>query len=149
LYARIQSVDSILAAAKNAGVEKNLRFLGKRFGTELADAYAGADLHVFPVRQIPNDPEGFGMVAVEAAASGLATVAYATGGVVDAVRDGVSGALVPPGDARAFADAVVSLLRHPLPDSPIRDFAAGFGWKLFGEKVRAFLEHIGSARRDA
>jgi phosphatidylinositol alpha-1,6-mannosyltransferase len=140
LHANAQSIDSILATAKNAGVEKNLRFLGKRSDAELSDAYAGADLHVFPVRHIPDDPEGFGMVAVEAAASGLATVAYATGGVVDAVSDGVSGALVPPGDAAAFAEAVLSLLRHPLPDAAIREFAAGFEWRLFGEQIARFLD---------
>jgi phosphatidylinositol alpha-1,6-mannosyltransferase len=149
LYAQAQTLESIQETAESAGVAKNLRFLGQRFGLELLDAYRGADLHVFPVRQLLNDPEGFGMVAVEAAACGLATVAYATGGVVDAVRDGVSGVLVPPGDAPAFADAVISLLQNPLPTSPIRDFAAGFGWNLFGEKIRALLENIGSAQDDA
>lgn len=39
-------------------------------------------------------PENFGMVAIEAAAHGLPTVAFATGGIVDAVKDGVSGYLV-------------------------------------------------------
>jgi phosphatidylinositol alpha-1,6-mannosyltransferase len=149
LYAEAQTPESIRQAAENAGVGERLLFLGKVSDAALLDAYAGADVHVFPVRHIPNDPEGFGMVAVEAAAAGLPTVAYATGGVVDAVRDGVSGALVPPGDAVAFAEATVSLLRNPLPDSPMRDFAAGFGWHLFGEKICAFLENAESIQGDA
>jgi phosphatidylinositol alpha-1,6-mannosyltransferase len=139
LHAQIQSIDSILATAKNAGVEKNLRFLGKRFGAELSDAYAGADLHVFPVRHLPNDPEGFGMVAVEAAASGLATVAYATGGVVDAVSEGISGLLVEPGDVKGFAEAVCTLLRNPLSSVRIRCFAEQFAWSRFGEKLSRVL----------
>jgi phosphatidylinositol alpha-1,6-mannosyltransferase len=146
LYAEAQTPESIRQAAEHAGVGGRVLFLGSVGEAALLDAYAGADLHVFPVRHIPNDPEGFGMVAVEAAASGLATVAYATGGVVDAVGDGVSGVLVPPGDAAAFAEAVVSLLRRPLPKPPIREFAAGFGWNLFGEKIRAFLDRIAPER---
>jgi phosphatidylinositol alpha-1,6-mannosyltransferase len=113
-----------IAAAKNAGVEKNLRFLSKRFGAELGDAYAGADLHVFPVRQIPSDPEGFGMVAVEAATSGLVTVAYAMGEIADAVSEGESGSLIGPGNAIGFAEAVCTSPRNPLSSTQIRCFAA-------------------------
>ncbi|MDR2165288.1 MAG: glycosyltransferase family 4 protein [Zoogloeaceae bacterium] len=142
LYAATQSVDSIIAAAQAAGVERCLRFLGRRFGTEFSDAYAGADLYVFPVRAIPNDPEGFGMVAVEAAAHGLPTVAYATGGVVDAVREGVSGYLAPAGDAQAFAGLVCRALEQTLPKTGIRRFAEQFAWPRFGEKIQAFLETL-------
>ncbi len=109
--------------------------LGTRFGSELDDAYAAADVHVFPVREIPGDPEGFGMVAIEAAAHALPTVAYATGGVVDAVAAGVSGLLVAPGDCKGFADAVLELLRRPLQAEAIRLFAADFTWDRFGERV--------------
>ena len=37
------------------------------------------DIHIFPVCHISDDPEGFGMVAIEAAAHGAPTVAFATG----------------------------------------------------------------------
>ena len=135
LYAQGQSPASIQAAADAAGVGPHLRFVGKRFGPELADAYFGADLHVFPVRELANDPEGFGMVAVEAAAHGLPTVAYATGGVVDAVADGISGRLVPPGDAEAFAAAVVGLLGEPLIEDRVREYAHRFAWSHFGKRL--------------
>ena len=46
----------------------------------LSDAYFAADVMVFPVLDLPGDVEGFGMVAVEAAAHGLPTVAFAVGG---------------------------------------------------------------------
>ncbi|MDR0379850.1 MAG: glycosyltransferase family 4 protein, partial [Candidatus Accumulibacter sp.] len=135
LYAKAQTWESIVDAAESVGVAKHLCFLGQRFGRELSDAYEGADLHVFPVRRIPDDPEGFGMVSVEAAAHGLATVAYATGGVVDAVGVGESGRLVDPGDARGFAEAVCASLRNPLPRDRIRRFAEQFAWPVFGEKL--------------
>jgi phosphatidylinositol alpha-1,6-mannosyltransferase len=140
LYAQIQSPESIMAVARTGGVENNLRFLGRRSDSELSDAYAGADLHVFPVRHLPDDPEGFGMVAVEAAAHGLATVAYATGGVVDAVSEGESGSLVPSGDTKAFADKTIALLEQGLPQAQVRQFAGQFAWPLFGKKILAALE---------
>jgi phosphatidylinositol alpha-1,6-mannosyltransferase len=80
------------------------------------------------------------MVAVEAAAHGLPTVAYATGGVVDAVSEGASGYLIEPGNAPAFAAQVCHALEHKLPEASIRRFAAQFAWEKFGEKIRDFLD---------
>ena len=142
LYAQTQTPASIQAAANAAGVGKHLHFLGTRFGAELADAFAGSDLHVFPVRELHNDPEGFGMVAVEAAAHGLPSVAYATGGVVDAVVDGQSGALLSPGDAQGFAAAVLRLLAQPLPAERVRAFAERFAWPRFGAALTAQIERL-------
>ncbi|WP_317963975.1 glycosyltransferase family 4 protein [Methylocaldum szegediense] len=135
LYAQAQTPESILAAAQAAGVAQNVRLLGNIDEQALHDAYFGADLHVFPVRALPGDPEGFGMVAIEAAAHGLPTVAYATGGVVDAVADGVSGRLIPPGDVAGFAQAVLALLAAPPALERCRGFAERFAWSEFGQKV--------------
>jgi len=105
----------------------------------LHDAYFGADLHVFPVRDLPGDTEGFGMVAIEAAAHGLSTVAYATGGVIDAVWEGQSGRLIPPGDAAGFAQAVLATLAAPLAPEGSRTFAQGFAWDEFGRRITESL----------
>lgn len=148
LYAQAQSPASIQRAADAAGVGQHVHFLGTRFGTELADAYAGADVHVFPVRELLNDPEGFGMVAVEAAAHGLSTVAYATGGVVDAVRPGVSGHLVAPGDEANFARATLQALAEPLDSEASRAFAAQFAWPEFGGRMLQSLPCISTNTYD-
>jgi phosphatidylinositol alpha-1,6-mannosyltransferase len=140
LYAQVQTPESILAAAQEAGVELHVRLLGRIDEQALHDAYFGADLHVFPVRDLPGDPEGFGMVAIEAAAHGLPTVAYATGGVVDAVREGQSGRLVTPGDAAGFAQAVLAMLASPFAPEGCRAFAQGFAWDEFGRKLIGELE---------
>ncbi|RPE62999.1 phosphatidylinositol alpha-1,6-mannosyltransferase [Tibeticola sediminis] len=140
LYAQAQTPESIFAAARDAGVAPNVRWLGTLFGPDLAEANFGADLHVFPVRDLPGDPEGFGMVAIEAAAHGLPTVAYATGGVVDAVREGQSGRLVSPGDAAGFAQAVLATLASPFAPEGCRTFAQGFAWDEFGHKLMGELQ---------
>jgi phosphatidylinositol alpha-1,6-mannosyltransferase len=140
LHAGIETPEDLRAAARTVGLENRLLFTGDLFGRDFDDAYGGADLHVFPVRHDPRDPEGFGMVAIEAAALGLATVAFATGGVTEAVRDGISGRLVPPNNAHAFAQAACDLLTHPLSPDKIRDFARRFSWERFGCAVRAALD---------
>lgn len=140
LHAEAQDPASIRTAAMAAGVGEHIRFLGAVSDEVLAAAYLAADLHVFPVREIPGDPEGFGMVAVEAAAHALPTVAFAAGGVVDAVADGKSGTLVASGDYAALAGAAVRLLNEG--DGVRRgclDHAAGFGWSVFHDRLAVQL----------
>lgn len=140
LYAEAQTPQSIQAAADAAGVGGQVRFLGSVAESELADAYRGADLLVFSIRELPGDIEGFGMVAAEAAAHGLPTVAYAAGGAVDAVAEGVSGTLVPAGDAAAFADAALALLHTPPAADDMAAFARGLAWPEFGRGVGIALQ---------
>ena len=142
LHAQAQSPESIQAAAEAAGVGDNLRFLGVITDyAKLGAAYRAADVHVFPVRELPGDPEGFGMVAVEAAAHGLPTVAFATGGIVDAVDDGRSGHLVASGDYPGFAVAVSqTLARRAALRGTCIDFAQNFAWPVFGSGVWAALQ---------
>lgn len=148
LHADIQSRPSIQAAADAAGVGAHLRFLGVITDPQqLACAYEAAAVHVFPVRQLPGDPEGFGMVAIEAAAHGLPTVAFATGGIVDAVSPGESGHLVTPGDYAALARDVSRVLAEGTStwQARARHFAAQFAWGPFGQKLRSAL-HVESRR---
>jgi glycosyltransferase involved in cell wall biosynthesis len=60
---------------------------------------------------LPSYREGFGMVVVEAAAAGLPAVASRIYGITDAVVDGETGLLHPPGDICALAGALTGLLR--------------------------------------
>ncbi len=140
LHARRETPEDLLDAARAAGVGERLHFLGSLHGPDLDEAYAAADVHVFPVRDDPSDPEGFGMVAIEAAAHGVPTVAYATGGVRESVADGLSGRLVRAGDAPGFARAVLEILEHPLPAEHIRIHAARFAWSEIGTKLRTALD---------
>jgi phosphatidylinositol alpha-1,6-mannosyltransferase len=151
LLAGVQSRVSIQAAADAAGVGRHLRFLGVITDPQaLACAYESAALHVFPVRELPGDPEGFGMVAIEAAAHGLPTVAFATGGIVDAVAEGRSGRLVTPGDYDGLRDAALAVLRdgEGAWRTRAQDFARQFAWPRFGASLRTSLG-IGGGAADA
>lgn len=136
LGAGIQTVESIQAQAAKSGVAEHIKFLGVITDkTLLATAYEAADVHVFPVRHIPDDPEGFGMVAIEAAAHGLPTAAFATGGVVDAVRHGESGYLADKGNYSGLSQHTLKILRHSLNQENIKSFAQSFAWEQFGKSI--------------
>jgi phosphatidylinositol alpha-1,6-mannosyltransferase len=132
----------IVDAAAAKGLRDNVRILGVCDEPTLSMAYQAAAVLVFPVRETPGDIEGFGMVAIEASAHGTPTVAFAVGGVSDAVADGRSGWLVPAGDHPRFAGRVCELLargRDPALRAVCRDFAQGFGWDAFGTRLRELI----------
>jgi glycosyltransferase involved in cell wall biosynthesis len=83
----------------------NTHFTGYLGRDELADAYAAADMFVFP-----SDHETFGNVVLEAMASGLPVVCARNGGPVDHVRDGDNGFMFPPGDVAEMTGLVRRLL---------------------------------------
>lgn len=139
------AIQRLLEAAAEQGLEDHLRVLGTCDDPTLSEAYFASDVHVFPVRQVAGDIEGFGMVAMEAAAHGLPTVAFALGGVPDAVHPGRSGYLVNPGDYERFADSVCELLsldRHADIRRSARELAEEFRWERFGERLRSVLSRI-------
>jgi glycosyltransferase involved in cell wall biosynthesis len=70
--------------------------------------YGAMDLVV-----LPSWREGFPVVPLEAAAMGLPVIATRIPGCIDAVQDGVTGTLVPPGDPAALANAIRGYLRDP------------------------------------
>lgn len=75
--------------------------------TDLWQRMAGAEVVLCPAMW----EEPFGMVAAEAQACGTPVVAFARGGLVEVVSDGVTGFLVPPGDVAAAARAVRQVAR--------------------------------------
>jgi len=88
--------------------------LGAVSDVELVRIYALCDVLVLPVLNLDSDVEGFGMVALEAAAAGKPVIATRCGGIPDAVNDGESGILVEPGNYSCLSEAIVSLLKNPL-----------------------------------
>lgn len=147
LYAKRQSIASIQETADINGLGDHIRFLGwmPMDAEDLQTAFYTSSVHIFPVRHSDSDPEGFGMVAIEAAAYGLPTAAFASGGITDSVAEGASGLLAAPGDYVSLAQNTVELIEHKerYRKSAI-EYANQFDWKIFGSKLRQSITHASS-----
>jgi phosphatidylinositol alpha-1,6-mannosyltransferase len=138
----------IMELARRNGLENNIRLLGACEESVLSAAYRAADVLVFPLRHVPGDVEGFGMVAIEAASYGLPTVAFSVGGIADAVADGRSGWLVPPDDYSGLAERLNQVLAEGRSEAVrrrCRAFSERFEWSRFGENLRGLITQLHAA----
>jgi glycosyltransferase involved in cell wall biosynthesis len=106
-------------------------FTGYRYGEELATTLAAADVFVFPSRT-----DTFGLVMLEAMASGVPVAAYPVTGPIDVVRHGEVGVLDE--DLARAVKGALSIDR-----GRARDYALGFRWE---NASRQFLNHLADAR---
>jgi glycosyltransferase involved in cell wall biosynthesis len=98
------------ALLRRGGDNDRVRFVGYVREPLLQQFYRRADVQVVP----SVSDEAFGLVCVEAMASGTPVVATAVGGIPEIVVDGGCGLLVEPGSASAIAGAVNHLLDRPM-----------------------------------
>ena len=89
-----------------ARLDDRVLFVG--FRDDLPEILPCLELLVHPALM-----EGLGVSLLQAACAGVPVVASAVGGIPEAVRDGVNGLLVPPGDTAALAAAIKQLLADP------------------------------------
>src|SRR5438132_829923 len=87
------------------GLRESVRFVGAQPQQALRDYYVAADVTV-----LPSYYESFGMVALEAMACGSPVIGSRVGGLATTVRDGVTGFLVPDGDAIALGERIEALV---------------------------------------
>lgn len=109
-------------------------FTGYRYGEELATLLAAADCFVFPSRT-----DTFGIVLLEAMASGLPVAAYPVTGPIDVVRDGETGCL-----REDLAEAIAGALA--LDRARCREYALDWRWE---RATRQFLDNLVDANAPA
>lgn len=131
---------ALQAQAQQLGVADRVRWLGALPQPALVPHYQQAGAVILPA----SAPEGLGLVAIEARACGAPIVASAIGGLVDVAGDRDTARLVPPGDARALADAINTL---PPADENVTDpRVAAFAPEAVAASYVALYEEV---RRDA
>jgi glycosyltransferase involved in cell wall biosynthesis len=87
-------------------LSKAIKFLGLQ--SDPVPIFQAMDIFVLPSKH-----EGFGLVLAEAMAMGVPVVGTRVVGTVDAIEDGISGLLVPYGDAEALANAILRIFSEP------------------------------------
>jgi phosphatidylinositol alpha-1,6-mannosyltransferase len=105
-----KALESRVAAA---GLQNMVRFVGEVSRDDLPAHYAACDIFLMPNRVDGVDLEGFGIVFLEAAASAKPVIGGRTGGVPEAVEQGVTGLLVRGNDAGELARAITTLALSP------------------------------------
>lgn len=136
-------------AAQGTGVAEHVRFIGAPDDDDLPTIYHLCDVFVMPTRELPGDPaEGFGIAYLEANAAGKPVIAARCGGVADAVEDGVSGLLLPPGDDDALVEAIVRLiedrdLARRLGEGGLQRVHERFTWDHVAQRLLEGLEEAG------
>jgi glycosyltransferase involved in cell wall biosynthesis len=124
------------------GLEAHVRFAGSQPHGELGRWFNAADLSVLASRS-----EGCPNVVLESMACGVPVVATDVGGIPELIRDGRDGALVPYGDLRALADALLHVLAQRWDREALVGRARQFDWNDAAEQALEELELALKANR--
>jgi glycosyltransferase involved in cell wall biosynthesis len=124
----------------------NVHRLGTRSSRDVADAMRRSDIFV-----LPSLDDSYGLVVLEAMASGLPVILTRNVGAIDIVEDGVSGLVVPAGDDRALANAIGRLaadpeLRSQMGRAARERVVGGRSWTDYGQSVVAEIATAVQAR---
>jgi phosphatidylinositol alpha-1,6-mannosyltransferase len=143
---------AVESAVAECSAEDKVWLVGGVSQQRLLTLLSASDVFVMPNIEVEGDVEGFGIVAIEAAAAALPVVASNLQGIPDAIADGKNGVLVAPGDADGFAAAIERVRREPL-RTELGQSARAYtllhnGYPAVIERYRAaFAEVIDPARR--
>ncbi|QSG07089.1 Glycosyltransferase [Halapricum desulfuricans] len=130
--------------AERLGIADRVAFAGRLSTTELVDAYNAADTFVLP--STDGDQEGFGLVLLEALSCGVPVVCTDVVGVAEDVRDHDLGAVVEPGDERALAEAIGTVLgRETFDAAAARSLCQErYSWRSKAAEIVEIYEEIGA-----
>ncbi len=136
--------EALESLARSLRIQDRVEFLGP-----LSHPYKVEALNQAMVAVAPSPKEGWGLTVIEANACGTPVVASRSPGLIESVRDGETGILVPHGDVDALADAIGNLLtdrplRLALSEAGLR-WAREFTWDRCYKDSRAVMERAAGA----
>ena len=130
---------------RTLGLENHVHFRGWLTGETISDCHAAAQVVAIPSVW----PENLPTVGIEALAAGRPIIGSDVGGIPELVIDRVTGRLVPSGDVRCLADALVDILTDPAAAermSPAcRRHARGFLVEPFIDTIEDLYERLASS----
>ncbi len=113
-----------------------VQFLGRVPDADVPSLMAGCRAFIFP------GLEDFGITPVQALAAGRPVIAYAGGGALDIVQDGVNGVLFSEQTEESLMDAIDRFSRLTFDPVTVRRSAEKFDTAAFAEKLRAFIKAV-------
>ncbi|MFH2138506.1 MAG: glycosyltransferase family 4 protein [Candidatus Omnitrophota bacterium] len=132
---------------RELGLEEYVKFLGQIKHEDIQLYYNICDIFVMPSKTIDIDYESFGIVYLEANACGKPVIAGKSGGVDDAVIDGVTGILVNPDDIDEISQAILCLLKDEkyakeLGENGRQRVEKEMNWNIAGNKIEMILNNV-------
>ena len=114
---------------------KNIEFLGRLSDAELREVYGRCQAYIFPGK------EDFGITPVEAQASGRPVIAYADGGALETVIDGVTGLFFKENSKSSLIEAIKKFLKieDSFTGSKIMENASRFDTDIFKKNIIDFI----------
>lgn len=132
------------ALRSEIGLDDLVLFLGAKDQDTLNIYYSAAEALI-----MPSDYESFGMVALEAMASGTPVIASEVGGLAFLVQEGINGYHVPVREPAALAEKIALVLASPLERQLLSRNAAataqGYDWRVIAERLLSIFESASAA----
>jgi phosphatidyl-myo-inositol dimannoside synthase len=130
--------------AQALDVSKHVTFYGAVSQDQLPAMLGGADVFLMLSERLPNgDVEGFGIAILEANHLGLPAIGSADSGIADAIQNGISGRLVPPGNPQAVVSAVQEIMsNHEDYAVRARSWTDAFRWENVIQKYLEVFERM-------
>jgi len=114
---------------------KNIEFLGRLSDAELVEAYSRCRAYIFPGK------EDFGITLVEAQASGKPVIAYAEGGALETIKDGVTGLFFKENSKSSLVEVIKRFLKmeNDFDSRKIAESASRFDTDIFKKNIIDFI----------
>lgn len=105
--------NDIKSTISKNGLEERVLMIGEISNTDRDILYNSADIFIQPNIKVDGDTEGFGLVVLEAGASGLPVIASRLEGIKDAICEGYNGYLLTPEQTDEWVSKINQLIQNP------------------------------------
>jgi len=131
--------DAINSDILARGLQERIQLLGRCSDQSLVKLYHDSDLLIMPNLHVEGDMEGFGVVMLEAGASGTPAIASDIEGIRDVITDGKNGTLIPSGNAEAFKTAILDHASFPDRTLVRKHTESNFSWPIVAQR---YIDHL-------
>lgn len=135
--------------ASELGISDRVQFTGALHASDVVELYQDTDLFMLASTATSRDVEGFGIVYMEASASGVPSLGSLSGGATDAIIPGENGLLVQDGSPEAIAEGILAVFEQQVRVDPAaaRAVAGRYRWSLVADRMLKELQEVVDVRK--